>query len=187
MLVMVAFRHPPATTSDLSFTQFFHTVLEYNASTDSVKSKKNLKLDFKSPAAVPKCLEIIRGFVNKLTTEKTQLWLNADIWKGPGDKSSVFKPRVFVEQCKTLLKDLPLTLSLGWTTSGDEISYTKDHIEQAIESLTQFGILRKGLFLGQFVTGSRFKSIYERLFLACASVAFSCIIYAYVLMCPQKL
>ena len=98
-----------------------------------------MKLDFKSPSAVEFCLQHIAQ--NSELLSSTPLWLNADIWNGPGGPPSPFDQNVFVAQCLTASASRPVTLSLGWTTRGFLEPYTALHIDEAIASLKSLGIL----------------------------------------------
>lgn len=78
-------------------------MLESNtARTACGKRVVGIKLDFKSPAAVESCLKILNNHRKHLCT--TPVWLNADIWNGPGGKPSPFDADLFIGQCVCMLK-----------------------------------------------------------------------------------
>ena len=167
-------RHPPATSSGLSFCEFFDAV-------HHADKFVGMKLDFKSPGAVERCLAYVAHSLSpgggggggddgggvaavdeaaqssvpaaaaqSLHSQRAKgatapaLWLNADIWQGPGGAASPFDPPTFVAQCTTsvLDKQIPATLSLGWTTGSDVAKpYTVAHIENALGSLRDLGVI----------------------------------------------
>jgi len=100
-----------------------------------------IKLDFKQPEAVGHCINHIKERLAHF--ESTPLWLNADIWQGPGGAPSPFRDVDFLADCLSLLKLKPITLSLGWTTSGNETPYLREHVETAITSLVRLGVLKE--------------------------------------------
>ena len=144
--------HPPATSSDLTFRHFVDKVIEHNRAKhasfegDAEKSPTpaiGLKLDFKSPAAVERCISHLLSHKNALSEARVPLWLNADLWKGPGGADSPFSAAAFASQCTRMLREYEATsLSLGWTTGGDDEPYTECHVEEALESLRKLGLLR---------------------------------------------
>ncbi|KAM3963668.1 protein FAM151A isoform 2-T2 [Aphomia sociella] len=117
--------HPPATTSDLSLSEFLTSVAQYN----NLNSKqKGVKLDFKSIEAFEKSQDQIALYSKPEI--HFPLWLNADILPGPVEATT--KP---VDPAKflTLAAKYPrAVLSIGWTTNfGGNITegeYTREHI-----------------------------------------------------------
>lgn len=69
--------HPPATTSDLSLAALLRTL-----STVAPHAAVGLKLDFKQPAAVEPSLQLLKQVH---WPSATRLWLNADVFQGPGN------------------------------------------------------------------------------------------------------
>ena len=126
--------HPPHTESDLDFESFLRIVAEHNRSNPERK-KLGIKLDFKDPAAVPLCLESLKGKECDFPT----VWLNADIWQGPGGGPSKFHAAEFLQDCGKVCCGLTWALSVGWTTGGHaggpQHPYGADHVETALESL----------------------------------------------------
>ena len=92
-----------------------------------------IKVDFKHPCVVAACLDAIRKSAD-VTPLRVPLWLNADVWRGPGGKESQFDALRFVAQCRAACPEG--SLSLGWTTSLVQASgYTKAHISEALHDL----------------------------------------------------
>lgn len=131
--------HPPATSSNLSFEEFMLTVSAHNKQSEgemrNTSTKKGVKLDFKSPEAVLDCLKFIRGL-----SFDGPVWINADIWKGPGRRECPFSPDLFFSQCKEYAP-VGATLSVGWTVESSYKmlfgcgGYSLKHIFKAIEDI----------------------------------------------------
>lgn len=135
--------HPPAEKSDISLEQFIQKVLDFNTKQTSEKSRKGIKLDFKSTEVFNKSILIL---TNSWTTN-FPIWLNADIIEGPVDPTSIpVDPKSFFAGCKKF--DGPV-LSIGWTTrwgkNFTEGQYTEKQIDDMIgaikdNNLTNFHI-----------------------------------------------
>ena len=115
--------HPPANNSDLTLSEFLHALKS---------TRKGIKLDFKSIMAVEPAMRVLDSVYG--STDKP-LWLNADIFKGPGSDSGSNPPvdaNDFVTICTTTYPNA--TLSLGWTTEWRDGStntgYTKAMVEE---------------------------------------------------------
>jgi hypothetical protein len=110
--------HPPATTSDLSFDAFVQRFLDLALQAQAEPSSRPLgmKLDFKDPAAVEPCLQTLGAAVAKAGAAwRHPIWLNADVFSGPGGGPTKFHAGTFLRQCEAA--GLPhAALSLGWTT-----------------------------------------------------------------------
>ena len=116
----VIMAHPPATTSDLSFSDWLHAI---------VAAGNGAKLDFKSPAVVESCLIQAKrhalGYI--------PLIVNADLLVGPGGGPVIFDPSDFLAQCK---KHLPQAiLSPGWTVDDNGTSYSREMLTEMRELL----------------------------------------------------
>ncbi|CAG9785849.1 unnamed protein product [Diatraea saccharalis] len=124
--------HPPATTSDLSLSEFLSTVKQHN----NLNSKqKGVKLDFKSIEAFEKAQPIIAPYSKPEIT--FPLWLNADILPGPVKATT--KP-VDADKFLKLASEHPrAVLSVGWTTNyGGNITegeYSREHIGTMLRKL----------------------------------------------------
>ena len=138
--------------------------------------QRGLKLDFKDPAVVPKCLETLNRYQtedlgprlasltlpsstvsDEITFNNTDnlssalclvfrftgaVWLNADIWQGPGGGEPHFSATAFLNDCTKACKSSAWALSVGWTTSWrlntDAFDgYTKAHVDGALASLAE--------------------------------------------------
>ncbi|XP_052755031.1 protein FAM151A isoform X2 [Galleria mellonella] len=117
--------HPPATTSDLSLSEFLSSVAQYN----NVNSKqKGVKLDFKSIEAFEKSQDQIALYSKPEI--HFPLWLNADILAGPVEATT--KPVDPVKFLTLGAKHPRSVLSIGWTTNyGGNITegeYSREQI-----------------------------------------------------------
>ena len=100
--------HPPATTSDLTFAAFIESCAGPPTSTS-----KDVKLDFKDWEAVLPCLKATRTYWPRLLAAGQTVWLNADVFPGPGNRNAEAIPAdAFVAQCTEWLPGG--VLSLGW-------------------------------------------------------------------------
>ena len=140
--------HPPSVDGALSFEDFLRRVRAHNAkvkvsrtpSTSAADATKvgiphvvGIKVDFKHPVVVQQCLNMIRKSIDKAPL-KAPLWLNADVWKGPGGSAPRFAARSFIAQCRKTVPEA--SLSLGWTTSLFQAQgYSAVHISQALSDL----------------------------------------------------
>ncbi|CAH0406781.1 unnamed protein product [Chilo suppressalis] len=125
--------HPPATSSDLSLSEFLSTVKQHNS--HSAK-QKGVKLDFKSIEAFEKAQALIAPY-SKLEVSSFPLWLNADILPGPVKATT--KP-VDADKFLKLSAEHPrCVLSVGWTTNyGGNITegeYSREHIGTMLRKL----------------------------------------------------
>lgn len=119
--------HPPATSSDLTLSQFLSKVL-------ASKSARGMKLDFKQIEVVEPSLKIFKKALAdaKLSSGKlAPIMLNADILAGPNDPQKVpVKATSFISHCKS---DDSSILSTGWTTSKENSKsegYTWKNVEE---------------------------------------------------------
>ena len=133
--------HPPATTSDLSFEAFVDRFVEL--ALEPRGRPIGLKLDFKDPRAVEQCLGILSAALALAGSAwRHPIWLNADIFTGPGGNPTIFKADVFLQQCQSAA--LPnAALSLGWTTGWSlwiclgMHGYTTAHVDEALRALAK--------------------------------------------------
>jgi len=136
--------HPPAISSDLSFVEFTRAVREHHAKGGR---RVGVKLDFKDPLAVAPVLQ-------NLTSEglgvDSPVWVNADIWRGPGGMQPKFNAMEFLEACRKYCPHA--SLSVGWTTGPGGLhgvpgaligtaGYRPKHIDLALRDLRAAGIL----------------------------------------------
>jgi hypothetical protein len=106
--------HPPFRMSNLSYIQLL----------ESIKgTKKGLKLDFKNPQIVEKCLKILAQM--KLNNP---VMLNADVFCEVPYK---FNPETFITMCQSIYPDA--LLSLG-TKADKKSPYTKEFVDQMLKS-----------------------------------------------------
>jgi hypothetical protein len=89
--------HPPLRESDLTFQDFLDAVLHRISAPNAPKT--GIKLDLKDPPAL---LPILKYMKLKFGSEKPPLpvWVNADLWQGPGGFVSPFNPTQFIELCE---------------------------------------------------------------------------------------
>ncbi|XP_028159771.1 protein FAM151B isoform X1 [Ostrinia furnacalis] len=129
--------HPPATSSDLSLSDFLSTVAQYN----NVNAKqKGVKLDFKSIDAFEKAQALIAPYSKPGVT--FPLWLNADILPGPVEATT---PPVDPSKFLKLASGHPrAVLSVGWTTKiGGNITegeYSREQIGTMLRILHEHHI-----------------------------------------------
>ncbi|KAL0881222.1 hypothetical protein ABMA27_002324 [Loxostege sticticalis] len=129
--------HPPATTSDLSLSDFLSTVAQFN----NVNAKqKGVKLDFKSIEAFEKAQNLIAPYSKPGVG--FPLWLNADILPGPVEATTTpVDPSKFLK----LASGHPrAVLSVGWTTQlGGNITegeYSRNQIGTMLRILHEHHI-----------------------------------------------
>jgi hypothetical protein len=105
---------PPRTESDLECKSLINRIKTSN---------KGLKLDFKDPATVPVCLEMLQA-----ANLCQPVLLNADVLTGNGAQASEFDAQAFIALCRNAYpKGI---LSLGWTTTPNrEFPYTRENID----------------------------------------------------------
>ncbi|HRJ42802.1 MAG: DUF2181 domain-containing protein [Caldilineaceae bacterium] len=112
--------HPPATSSDLSFTDWLHA---------TIAAGKGAKLDFKSPALVERCLIEAK----RHASGRIPLIVNADLLVGPGGNPVSFDPATFLALYK---KHLPQAiLSPGWKVGDNGTSYSRQQLTEMQELL----------------------------------------------------
>ncbi|MFZ1757453.1 MAG: DUF2181 domain-containing protein [Caldilineaceae bacterium] len=111
----VIMAHPPATTSDLPFTDWLHA---------TVAAGKGAKLDFKSPAVVEQCL----AEAKRHAQGKIPLIVNADLLMGPGGTPAIFEPATFLAQHKKYLPQA--ILSPGWRVGESGSSYSREMLTE---------------------------------------------------------
>ena len=131
--------HPPATTSDLSFEAFVHRFEELAALESGLPL--GLKLDFKHSLAVEPCLRLLTEAVTRSGTQwRHPIWLNADIFTGPGGNPSPFHAVDFLRACHDVGPP-NAALSLGWTTGWSpwtcvgKHGYTNAQVQEALDAL----------------------------------------------------
>lgn len=107
--------HPPASTSDLFFTDWLHA---------TIAAGKGAKLDFKTPAIVETCLREARQHA----LGRIPLIVNADLLVGPGGSSVIFDPAEFLALHKRYLPQA--ILSPGWKVSDDGTSYSREMLTE---------------------------------------------------------
>jgi hypothetical protein len=143
--------HPPAATSDLTFealvARFVELAVQPRKEETNEESSRplplGLKLDFKDPRAVEPCLGLLQEAVARAGWRWTHpIWLNADIFTGPGGQPTKFDAEQFLLQVHS--SSLPNTsLSLGWTTGWSLWTcvglhgYSTQHVESALGSLAK--------------------------------------------------
>ena len=112
--------HPPATTSDLLYTDWLHAI---------VAAGKGAKLDFKTPEVVQPCL----AEAKRSAREHIPLIVNADLLVGPGGTTVAFDPAEFLTLYK---KYLPQSiLSPGWKVNENGTSYSRQMLTEMRELL----------------------------------------------------
>ncbi|XP_074120714.1 protein FAM151A [Sminthopsis crassicaudata] len=116
--------HPPAIYSDITLEQWVEATL--------TRSKKGIKLDFKSIKAVGPSLDILRKHTENGRVQRP-VWINADILEGPNRPIAI---PVNASRFLSLVQEKypNVTLSVGWTTLYIPIiqdkTYTRDMIER---------------------------------------------------------
>jgi len=129
--VLPIMAHPPATTSDLSFHEFLQRVVDHNM--QAVAGRQlGIKLDFKDPQAVAPCLHALHCMEHPEALPA--VWLNADIWAGPGGKPSKFDPEEFLAACFAACVSPVWTISVGWTVTSLS-AYSAEHVTDALRTL----------------------------------------------------
>jgi len=113
--------HPPATTSDLRFTDWLGAI---------VAAGKGAKLDFKSPAVVERCLDE----ANRQAAGRIPLMINADLVMGPGGQPPIFDPGRFLALHKSMLPQC--ILSPGWRVGDNGISYSREMLGEMRDLLS---------------------------------------------------
>lgn len=95
-------------------------------------TRKGVKLDFKRAEAVEPCIRYLRdsGIAKKLGGH---LWLNADIFAGPGALMSPLDAKVFTGLCAEALPEAVLSLSWGSSVMSTTRMYTDDMVVKMLE------------------------------------------------------
>lgn len=110
--------HPPIPNSDLPFANWLKSVIAH---------RKGAKLDFKNPKVVPLCLQKLDSYYSNIP-----LFLNADLFLGPGGRDPIFETQKFLSQCLPYTKKA--VLSVGWTTEYlPKKQYSSLMISEALE------------------------------------------------------
>jgi hypothetical protein len=128
--------HPPERRSDLTFRAFVRAFSEFAA----VGGVRGVKIDFKDEAAIEPCLRILAAAVGD-PSWRHPIWLNADVFTGPGGVAPLIDAADFIRRCTDALP--AAALSLGWTTGWSVWAcvglhgYTTSHVDVALASLTK--------------------------------------------------
>jgi len=134
--------HPPSRESSLSFKGFFERIFVFNKERSSDDKKTKLvKLDFKEIEVVLPCLKNVASHnSDDVGQQHTQVYLNADILRGPGARTSdPVDGTKFAEAIKEEGGKLgKVFLSLGWKTHvaryyNSQGSYSSDDCAEMLE------------------------------------------------------
>lgn len=96
------------------------------------RSRKGVKLDFKLFDCVEPSLRYLRD-IDAARKLRGHLWLNADIFAGPGALISPMDAQQFVKLCAELLPEAVLSLSWGSSVLSATRLYTHDMVDRMIE------------------------------------------------------
>ena len=142
--------HPPQVDSELALSSLLQQVHQSNFQQQQQlhSTKCNiLKLDFKSMKALKSSLNEIQDYLKKLSPQLySQVWINADILKGPGGgQDEDMKPKFDAVEFMELLTTetsvtASTTLSIGWTTSltDSRAPYTQGMVDEMITLLAPY-------------------------------------------------
>ncbi|XP_031610259.1 protein FAM151B isoform X1 [Oreochromis aureus] len=110
--------HPPDTDSDITLREWLEGVKEYG---------KGIKLDFKSMEAVSPSLVLLQEV---LTEPYRPVWINADIFSGPGGQIGPLQRHTFLSVVTRLPSHTVLSLgwTTGWTAGTDNPGYSWDMV-----------------------------------------------------------
>ncbi|XP_063344792.1 protein FAM151B [Pelmatolapia mariae] len=110
--------HPPDTDSDITLREWLEGVKEYG---------KGIKLDFKSMQAVSPSLVLLQEV---LTEPYRPVWINADIFLGPGGQIGPLEHHTFLSVVTPLPSHTVLSLgwTTGWTAGTDNPGYSWDMV-----------------------------------------------------------
>ncbi|XP_013771445.1 protein FAM151B isoform X2 [Pundamilia nyererei] len=110
--------HPPDTDSDITLREWLEGVKEYG---------KGIKLDFKSMEAVSTSLVLLQEV---LTEPYRPVWINADIFSGPGGQIGPLEHHTFLSGMTHLPSHTVLSLgwTTGWTAGTDNPGYSWDMV-----------------------------------------------------------
>jgi hypothetical protein len=93
---------------------------------------KGVKLDFKRFDCVAPCIEHLRR-IDAAKKLKGHLWLNADVFAGPGALLTPFDAKQFVRLCAENLPEAVLSLSWGASLLSTMKSYSEEMVDLMIE------------------------------------------------------
>lgn len=93
---------------------------------------KGVKLDFKHFDCVGPCIEHLRT-INAAERLGGHLWLNADVFAGPGALMTPFDAKQFVRLCAEALPEAVLSLSWGASMLSTMKSYSPEMVDRMIE------------------------------------------------------
>uniref|UniRef100_A0A3Q3W2N5 Menorin-like domain-containing protein n=1 Tax=Mola mola TaxID=94237 RepID=A0A3Q3W2N5_MOLML len=110
--------HPPDTDSDITLKEWLEGVKAH---------QKGIKLDFKSLDAVLPSLALLKEV---LSEQSCPVWLNADIFYGPGGQAKILEPQAFLSAVRSLPSHTVLSLgwTTGWTAGIDNPGYSWDMV-----------------------------------------------------------
>eukprot|EP00927_Polykrikos_kofoidii_P054650 TRINITY_DN49037_c0_g1_i1.p1 TRINITY_DN49037_c0_g1~~TRINITY_DN49037_c0_g1_i1.p1 ORF type:complete len:523 (-),score=70.94 TRINITY_DN49037_c0_g1_i1:134-1579(-) len=100
--------------------------------TGNMRTRKGVKLDFK----LFDCVEPSIRYLSKIAAAKElggHLWLNADVFAGPGALMSPMNAKQFVRLCAETIPEAVLSLSWGSSSLSATRIYTDDMVEGMIE------------------------------------------------------
>ncbi|XP_008165715.2 protein FAM151B isoform X3 [Chrysemys picta bellii] len=115
--------HPPETNSDNTLQAWLNEI---------VNTKKGIKLDFKSLAAVKPSMMLLEGIKLHL---RRPVWINADILPGPNGSNTVVDAKRFLDTVTSFCPDV--TLSLGWTTGWQPQQCNKGYSWAMVKEMAQ--------------------------------------------------
>jgi len=95
-------------------------------------TRKGVKLDFKMINCVAPTLEYLRG-VNAASRLQGHLWLNADVFAGPGALMSPVDAHGFVKLCAEAMPEAVLSLAWGSSILSTTRAYTQKDVEFMVE------------------------------------------------------
>lgn len=128
--------HPPERRSDLTFRGFVSAFSELAA----VGGVRGMKIDFKDAAVIEPCLRVLAAAVAEAGPAwRHPIWLNADIFLGPGGAAPGIEAADFIRRCTHAVPTA--ALSLGWTTGWSVRAclgwhgYTGSQVDVALASL----------------------------------------------------
>mmetsp|Transcript_2503 Transcript_2503/g.4043 ORF Transcript_2503/g.4043 Transcript_2503/m.4043 type:complete len:266 (-) Transcript_2503:56-853(-) len=104
--------HPPRTSSDLTFEDFLQRVCDHNRNAKHNR-RVGVKFDFKDERCIVPCLELLQHYAGTSESVGFPVWINADVWMGPGGKKPAITPSEFFLACFDIYP--AGTLSPGWT------------------------------------------------------------------------
>ena len=113
-----------------------HNAASVHLSDDISGEKKNiplvigLKIDFKDQRVVDSVISLLNTYEENCFND---IWLNADVIKGPEGPVPVFDGKMFLKQCSLLKRSY--CLSLGWTTGSGSKKYSSAMIDEMKELL----------------------------------------------------